>query len=494
MAEEFTNSENIANRPRLLTLDTEGSERHASWLELFFDLVFVLAVAKTAHILTSHTDPAGFLKFTVLFIPVWWSWVGYTFYADRFETNEAAYRVLTFMGMLAVIGLSLCLEESFTPQGDLPFIVCYILVRIVLIVLYIRSAYYVPLARTFSLQFIVGLGITCMLLLISVLFDPPVRYVIWGLALFAELATPYINIKLTRIFPIDHSHIPERLGLFTIIVLGEAVVSTANGASGVAWDLSTISSACLGFAMAVCIWWIVFDFVEDSGIRSKSLFARFVFLYGHFFIVASIIVIGIGVEHAIRESAGSRLHFPTLALLSGGVAVFLTAITVIRIIADVCRLVFIRLAGIVFSILLLFSGPFLPPFIVLAGFLIVLLGNVWLENYYAEIAEEGEPEPFLVACEHADDMQIFNPNSVEGCEECIVNNYKWVHLRLCLSCGHVGCCDSSVYKHATRHFREDKHPIIASLEPGENWAWCYEDERFVPLPRVVVNEINKVED
>jgi len=73
------------NGPRLLTLDSLMSERHASWLELFFDLVFVLAVAQVAKILADNTDLFGVLRYIVLFIPVWWSWVGYTYYADRFE-------------------------------------------------------------------------------------------------------------------------------------------------------------------------------------------------------------------------------------------------------------------------------------------------------------------------------------------------------------------------------------------------------------------------
>ena len=62
------------------------------------------------------------------------------------------------------------------------------------------------------------------------------------------------------------------------------------------------------------------------------------------------------------------------------------------------------------------------------------------------------------------------------CPECVALGDTWVHLRICMSCGHVGCCDSSKNKHATKHFLESKHPIIKSFEPGEDWAWCYEDE------------------
>lgn len=71
------------------------------------------------------------------------------------------------------------------------------------------------------------------------------------------------------------------------------------------------------------------------------------------------------------------------------------------------------------------------------------------------------------------------PNTPSGCEECLQTGDKWVHLRLCLSCGHVGCCDNSKNKHATKHFHRTAHPVVRSFEPGENWIWCYEDNLFI---------------
>ena len=78
-------------------------------------------------------------------------------------------------------------------------------------------------------------------------------------------------------------------------------------------------------------------------------------------------------------------------------------------------------------------------------------------------------------CSHLDQIRPVKPKT-KGCEECLKMGDSWVHLRLCLSCGHVGCCDSSKNKHATKHFRATKHPIVRSQERGENWMWCYVDE------------------
>ena len=472
------------NHPRLRTLDQDAPERHASWLELFFDLVFVFAVSQVARILAEHSDSAGFARYVVLFVPIWYSWVGYTFYADRFETDEALYRALMFSGMLAVIGFSLVLGNAFTIAGDPPFILCYILVRLVLVALYVRAAYYVPLARPYCYQFIIGLSISAVILVASLEVAPPYRYAVWAIAIMFEFAIPFINIKATRLIPVDRSHVPERFGLFTIIVLGEAVIATATGAGGVAWNSASVLMASAGFAMAACIWWINFDFVEDNAITSPALLPRFVFLYGHLFIVGSIVAIGVGVEHAIIESHEPHLHLPALILTAGGIAVYMAAITIIRMVTGVCNRVFERLVIVAVSLLAIYIGQFLPPIAVVFGLLALMIGGIWIETRYGAEHEDAAEPPRLLPCEHVGEAVVHQPRSADGCEECRKNNYKWVHLRLCLSCGHVGCCDTSVNKHATKHYLKTGHPIIASIEPGENWAWCYVDERFVPAPRV----------
>ena len=83
-------------------------------------------------------------------------------------------------------------------------------------------------------------------------------------------------------------------------------------------------------------------------------------------------------------------------------------------------------------------------------------------------------------CAHLSLVKTATPNA-DGCEECLANGDTWVHLRLCRTCGHVGCCDDSKNKHATKHYRSTHHPIVTSLEPGEDWSWCYVDELMLEL-------------
>jgi uncharacterized UBP type Zn finger protein len=82
-------------------------------------------------------------------------------------------------------------------------------------------------------------------------------------------------------------------------------------------------------------------------------------------------------------------------------------------------------------------------------------------------------------CPHVEGLQPIEPTTPNGCEECLRDGTRWVHLRLCLSCGHVGCCDSSPQRHASAHSRIDGHPVVQSFEAGEDWRWCYIDEQIV---------------
>ena len=82
-------------------------------------------------------------------------------------------------------------------------------------------------------------------------------------------------------------------------------------------------------------------------------------------------------------------------------------------------------------------------------------------------------------CTHLDQINDVSPRTPEGCEECLEMGDTWVHLRLCLICGHVGCCDNSKNKHATKHFHATDHPIVQSFERGEDWIWCYVDEVYL---------------
>jgi uncharacterized UBP type Zn finger protein len=91
----------------------------------------------------------------------------------------------------------------------------------------------------------------------------------------------------------------------------------------------------------------------------------------------------------------------------------------------------------------------------------------------------------MTTCTHLDTVEVTElPEAVDGCEECLQTGSKWCHLRICLGCGHVGCCDSSPGRHASGHAQSSGHPLIRSIQPGEDWSWCFVDEVAMRIPQL----------
>lgn len=470
-------------RTRLRSIEKINEERHASWLELFFDLVFVVAVSQVAKQLYNEPTGIGFVKFVVLFATVWWAWIGYSFYADRFESNEIVYRLLTFAGMLAVAALSVNISYTFDTDGNggRAFIISYVVVRLILIAMYIRAAVRVPLARDLCVRYIEGFSLGLLFWLVSAFVDAPLKYVLWAAGILVEMVTPLMSTSLVRRTPYDTAHMPERFGLFTLIVLGESVLAVVGGVAGASWRVSSALLAGMGFAIAVCVWWIYYDFVETCAMRSVR--TGQVYLFGHFPIVAGVAASGVGIHLAILEAGNATLSAGVRWTVCGGVGVFLLATMAIRLASGRRTLWWARVSTGGFALLLGLVGESFAPLVFVGILLSVLIAEVALEvvrdGQPEESCAEGEGKMQQVDCAHMRQVQDADVvPSAEGCEECLQMGDSWVHLRLCLSCGHVGCCDNSKNKHATKHFNQTTHPVIESFEPDEDWRWCYVDELY----------------
>ena len=221
--------------PRLRTLEAE-EDRRATWLELFLDLVFVAAVAEVAGTLSADPTAAGLGRFLVLFLPIFWAWAGFTFYATRFDTDDLVYRLLTLLGMFAVAGLASTVPDALH-GGQNTFVVAYVCVRAILLVLYARVYRDVEVARPVAGWFIVMFGLGVMGWLVSLAVPVPWKYAVWGVALAVEYAAPIRAWRLLRGVPVDPRHLPERFGLLIIIVLGEGVIGVVLGTAEVSWTL-----------------------------------------------------------------------------------------------------------------------------------------------------------------------------------------------------------------------------------------------------------------
>src|ERR687898_407964 len=228
--------------PRLRTLAEE--ERHASWLELFFDLVFVVAIAELSHELVVNHTLNGFAIFAALFVPVFVAWQGFSFYADRFDTDDVFFRVCMLAAMLAVAALAIQIPSVAHGESSAGFALAYIAIRVLTVVLNLRAYRHVPLARPLIGRYVAAFSFSVALWTVSLAVPEPWRFLLWGIGLAVDLGVPALaGPRFVGRVPLHASHIPERFALFTIIVLGESVVAVALGVAGSDWELSSAAVA-----------------------------------------------------------------------------------------------------------------------------------------------------------------------------------------------------------------------------------------------------------
>ena len=310
--------------PRLRTLGDE--QRHASYLELFFDLVFVVAIAQLSHELVLDHSLHGFVVFGALYLPVFIAWQGFTIYADRFDTDDVVFRVAILLGMLAILGLAVQIPDVAAGDGT-GFAVAYVLVRALMIALYARAYVHVPEARPLIVRYAGGYSLGVGLWIVSLAFDAPERYVLWGVALAWEYSLPWLVRRLHRSIPVHTSHVPERFALFTIVVLGESVLAVALGVAGRDWAPSAAAIAVLGFVAAAAVWWMYFGHGLEFAVERRPG-AVLVFAYVHIPLLAALTAVGAGIALAIEHSSDPALDAGTRWAFAGGSALYLVCLTV----------------------------------------------------------------------------------------------------------------------------------------------------------------------
>ena len=316
--------------PRLRVLESAEEERRATWLELFFDLVFVVAVAELGETLSDDATLGGFVRYLALFVPVWWAWAGFTFYANRFDTDDLVYRILVIVAMFAVAALATTIPEAFA-GGSRGFVLAYVSIRLVLLVLYARAIKYVDAGRPLAMWYFTAFAAAVLVWLASLLASEPWRFVVWGLALGIEISAPLVGWRLIPSAPVDPRHLPERFGLLTIIVLGESVFAVVVGVRDVSWAASSVLAAGGGFLAAASIWWIYFNFL-DSSVGDGTLLRGLTLTYAHYFVYAGIAAVGIGVKLVILDAGGEEHYADTAWLLCAGLAVAMAALAAIHLV------------------------------------------------------------------------------------------------------------------------------------------------------------------
>ncbi|MBD2293144.1 low temperature requirement protein A [Anabaena sphaerica FACHB-251] len=319
-------------QPPRLRIGEEHEERRATWLELFYDLVFVVAIAELSHNLSKDVSLGGFVGFVALFIPIWWCWIGATFYATLFDTDDLGDRLLTLLQMSIIIALTVNLHHGLSTSSH-GFAISYIAARCVLILQYLIAGHHVPEARPLTNWYIRGFSIGAAFWLVSLFVPIPWRFGFWTLGLIVEFITPLGTGDLAVKLPPNMSHVPERMGLFTIIVLGESMAAVVRGVAGKQWDTSSVLTAVLGVSIAFSFWWLYFDSVDVSPLEMMKAGRIKIFLtwlYSHLLLAIGLAAIGVGVEHIIANSGVNVLPKNERWLFCGAVALCLMILAVIN--------------------------------------------------------------------------------------------------------------------------------------------------------------------
>lgn len=388
----------LLNRnPRLLRLSEDRPHEHnkVTFIELFFDLVFVFATTQLSHFLLEHFDLVSALKTLMLLLAVWWVWIFTTWVSNWLNPEQVPVRLMLLALMFAGLVLSSSLPYAFDKLG-LVFALAYVSMQLgrTLFAIWALRAHHEALSLNFQ-RMLAWLTLAGTLWIIGGLTkDIDLRVLCWGAALLIEYLSPSLGFWVpllgrssTRDWNVEGEHMAERCGLFIIIALGESILVTGSNFSKGEWNTATVLAMTAAFVSSVIMWWLYFNVSAEHGsrrlakARSPGPLARLAYTYLHLFIVAGIILCAVADEHVLLHPLGHVDGKAALMILGGsmlyllGIMLFKWAVAGTLPVAHVVALV----ATAALSALLSWSSPLL---LAAATTLILFLLAAW-EHYNA---------------------------------------------------------------------------------------------------------------
>ena len=305
------------------------SEGRVTPLELFFDLVFVLALTQCTALMADDPTWQGLARGLLVLGVLWWSWVGYSWLTSVVNPEEGMVRIAIFAVMAALLVASLCVPTAFGDNGLL-FACAYAVVRIGHILLFVIASRDDPGLRHAVFGLGISTGVSTALLVAASFTDGALQGALWALALALDMGgVLLIDPSGWRLEP---THFAERHALIVIIALGESIVAIGVGA-GADVDAGVVAAAVLGTAVAGALWWLYFDIVAlvaerrlsnaEPG-RERNAIGRDSFSYLHFPMVAGIVLIALGMKKTLGDVGDPLKLVPAVATL-GGAALYLLA-------------------------------------------------------------------------------------------------------------------------------------------------------------------------
>jgi low temperature requirement protein LtrA len=366
-------------------------------LELFFDLVFVLALTQCTTLIALTATWEGMLKGVLVLGVLWWSWVGYAWLTSVLDPEEGAVRLVMFAAMAAFLVAALCVPGAFGAEALL-FACTYAVVRTAHIMLFMLASREDGALRSSVIGLAASTAIAVGLLLLAAFTSGAVQLGLWGVALVLDAGGPFLfGADGWRLVP---GHFAERHGAIVIIALGESIVAIGVGAKAVI-GAGVVVAAVLGIVVAAALWWAYFDVVaivagrrleKATEGRERNEIARDSYSYLHFPMVAGIGLIAVGMKLTI-EHVDSPLKLVASTALLGGAALYLLAHVAFRL-RNMHTFSRRRMVCALVLLALLPAGASLPALATLAILAAVLVALIAYEALrYAEVRDRVRHRP-----------------------------------------------------------------------------------------------------
>jgi low temperature requirement protein LtrA len=305
-------------------------------LELFFDLVFVLALTQCTALMAEEPTWEGLAKGLLILAVLWWSWSGYAWLTSLVDPEEGVVRIAMFGAMAAFLIAALCVPDAFGDSALL-FAVAYAGVRGAHLVLYAISSRDDPNLRASVIALAISSAVGVGLLVGASFADGTLQGAIWGVAILLDYGGPYFfGVEGWKLMP---SHFAERFGLIVIIALGESIVAIGVGVDTAEVDAGIVLAAVLGMVVAAALWWLYFDVValvaerrlsQAAPGRERNSIGRDSYGYLHLPMVAGIVLLALGLKKTLGHVEEPLKVVPAVALL-GGTAMYLFAHVAFRL-------------------------------------------------------------------------------------------------------------------------------------------------------------------
>ncbi|NDJ53164.1 MAG: low temperature requirement protein A [Chloroflexi bacterium] len=311
------------------------TDRTIGWLELFYDLVYVATLIQIGNFLSDNLTLVGFGQFLVMMFVVWWSWGGETLYQNRYVADDIWHRLLVFIQIGGVATMGLSVSGAF---GDLyvQFTLGYVLVRVMTILMYVRTYFSHPESRAYAMRYIVGFAGGIAIWLAAIVLPAEVHWMAWLVAIAFETlwwARPVASETEVEDWGPDDHHMLERFGIFTIIVLGEALVKVLDDAQGTALGIEQILFGVTALVVLYALWWLYFSDTADRLYDISSNLKLSSWSYGHLFLATALVAFGVAAKKLFAETisySGEVVTDEYRLLLTAAVVIFLLGLAMIN--------------------------------------------------------------------------------------------------------------------------------------------------------------------